>query len=170
MAELIDAEVDRSRLLRMMFRIRAFETKLLELFSEGKLFGTTHTCIGQEACAASLYASVDPQRDAVFTNHRCHGHFLAYGGSMRALMAEIMGRRGGVCGGRGGSQHLCEGRFFSQGIQGGGSRSPRDWPPEPNGRPAGASSSRTSATEPWAKGSFMKRPIWPLSNASRCSS
>jgi 2-oxoisovalerate dehydrogenase E1 component len=103
-----------------MARTRAFEMKLLSLFSEGKLYGTTHTYIGQEACAAALYTHVDPARDAVFTNHRCHGHYLAYGGSMAALMAEIMGKVGGVCSSRGGSQHLCDGRFFSQGVQGGG--------------------------------------------------
>lgn len=110
----------RAQLLRTMARIRAFETKLLSLFSEGKLFGTTHTCIGQEACAAALYPHIDPARDAVFTNHRCHGHYLACGGSMTSLMAEIMGKVGSLCRSRGGSQHLCDGRFFSQGVQGGG--------------------------------------------------
>jgi 2-oxoisovalerate dehydrogenase E1 component len=105
--------------LREIARIRAFELRLLELFAEGRLFGTTHTCIGQEACAVALYASVDPARDAAFSNHRCHGHYLAFGGSMTALMAEIMGREMGVCSGRGGSQHLCEGSFFSQGVQAG---------------------------------------------------
>jgi 2-oxoisovalerate dehydrogenase E1 component len=108
-----------ARMIALIARIRSFEKKLLDLFAEGKLSGTTHTCIGQEVCAASLYAHVDPERDAVFTNHRCHGHFLAYGGPMKALMAEIMGKEGGVCLGRGGSQHLFYKRFFSQGIQGG---------------------------------------------------
>jgi len=107
------------RLVALMARIRAFELELLRLFSEGKLSGTTHTCVGQEACAAALYAHVDPRSDAVFSNHRCHGHFLAYGGPMRGLLAEIMGKEGGTCQGRGGSQHLCYERFFSQGIQGG---------------------------------------------------
>jgi 2-oxoisovalerate dehydrogenase E1 component len=109
---------DTKSLVKTMVRIRSFEQALLELFSQGKLFGTTHTCIGQEACAAALYANVDPQKDVVFSNHRCHGHFLAFGGSMYALMAEIMGKRGALCGGRGGSQHLCDGNFFSQGVQG----------------------------------------------------
>jgi 2-oxoisovalerate dehydrogenase E1 component len=117
--DLPEAAVDRDRLVAEIARIRAFEMKLLDLFSEGKLFGTTHTCIGQEVCTVSLYPHLDRARDAVFTNHRCHGHFLAHGGSMRALLAEIRGKSGGVCGGRGGSQHLCEGRFYSQGIQGG---------------------------------------------------
>lgn len=107
-------------LIQEIARIRAFEMHLLKLFSEGKLFGTTHTCVGQEACAAALYHNIDSDRDAVFSNHRCHGHFLAYGGSMRDLLAEIMGKAGGVCSGHGGSQHLYYKRFFSTGILGGG--------------------------------------------------
>jgi TPP-dependent pyruvate/acetoin dehydrogenase alpha subunit len=55
----------------------------------------------------------------VFSNHRGHGHFLAAGGEPRALFAELMGRASGVCGGRGGSQHLCWGNFYSNGVQGG---------------------------------------------------
>jgi 2-oxoisovalerate dehydrogenase E1 component len=108
-----------ARMMDLIARIRAFELELLDLFSQGKLSGTTHTYVGQEVCAAGLYAAIDPERDAVFTNHRCHGHFLAYGGPMPSLLAEIMGKFGGTCGGRGGSQHLCYRRFFSQGIQGG---------------------------------------------------
>ncbi|MCI0526166.1 MAG: thiamine pyrophosphate-dependent enzyme, partial [Nitrospira sp.] len=59
------------------------------------------------------------EEDYVFSNHRCHGHFLGYGGALEGLIAEIMGKASGVCGGRGGSQHLCQDRFFSNGIQGG---------------------------------------------------
>lgn len=127
-ADLLPADVgmpDRSesalriRLIQQMVRIRVFEQKLLQMFAEGRLFGTTHTCIGQEAGTVALYEHLDRTTDAVFTNHRCHGQFLAWGGTERELLAEIMGREGGVCGGRGGSQHLCKGRFFSQGIQAG---------------------------------------------------
>jgi TPP-dependent pyruvate/acetoin dehydrogenase alpha subunit len=57
--------------------------------------------------------------DIVFSNHRCHGHFLAYGGDPRALFAELMGKATGVCGGRGGSQHLHWRNFYSNGVQGG---------------------------------------------------
>ncbi len=111
---------DLSKSATLIARIRAFEFALLRLFSEGKISGTTHTSIGQEVCAAGLFPNLDPSRDAVFSTHRCHGHFLAYGGPMRGLLAEIMGKEGGVCLGRGGSQHLCYGRFFSNGIVGGG--------------------------------------------------
>jgi len=55
----------------------------------------------------------------VFSNHRCHGHFLAKEDDPEGLLAEIMGRKNGVCGGRGGSQHLHKNNFYSNGIQGG---------------------------------------------------
>ncbi len=84
----------------------------------GQFFGTTHTYRGQEADAVGVLASIQ-QDDIVFSNHRCHGHFLAYGGDPRALFAELMGRATGVCGGRGGSQHLHWRNFYSNGIQGG---------------------------------------------------
>ena len=57
--------------------------------------------------------------DYVFSNHRCHGHFISVTNQVEKLIAEIMGKETGVCGGWGGSQHLCSGHFFSNGIQGG---------------------------------------------------
>jgi 2-oxoisovalerate dehydrogenase E1 component len=100
--------------------IREVEQKLLELFSAGKLFGTVHTCIGQELVGGAVAQSLAPG-DLIFSNHRCHGHFLARTGNVEGLIAEVMGKSTGVCGGRGGSQHLCdiERGFFSNGIQGG---------------------------------------------------
>ncbi len=102
-----------------MALIRAVEERLLGLFSEGKLFGTTHTCIGQETCAYAVVDALDRERDLIFSNHRCHGHYLMYSDDAEGLLAEIMGRATGVCGGRGGSQHLCADGFFSNGVQGG---------------------------------------------------
>lgn len=101
-----------------MYHIRMFEETLLRLFSENKLSGTTHTSIGQEAVAVAAMAAVDPG-DFVFSNHRCHGHFLAYCGRSDLLFAEIMGKSIGMCGGRGGSQHICYRNFYSNGVQGG---------------------------------------------------
>jgi 2-oxoisovalerate dehydrogenase E1 component len=98
--------------------IRGVEGKLLELFSQGKLFGTVHTCIGQEFSGVALARSLR-KGDLIFSNHRCHGHFLAWTGNVEGLIAEIMGKRTGVCGGRGGSQHLCSEGFYSNGVQGG---------------------------------------------------
>jgi TPP-dependent pyruvate/acetoin dehydrogenase alpha subunit len=108
-----------SDLYRMMAFIRTFEEKLLEQFGQGKIFGTTHTCIGQEANAVSIITSLERDRDTIWSNHRCHGHFLAYCGNAYGLFAEILGKKDGVCGGRGGSQHLAYRNFFSSGIQGG---------------------------------------------------
>src|SRR5262245_10502515 len=99
--------------------IRAVEERLLALFTEGKLFGTTHTCLGQEACAYGVVGALDPGRDLVFSTHRCHGHYLMWCDDAEGLIAEIMGRATGTCGGRGGSQHLCRDGFHSNGVQGG---------------------------------------------------
>ncbi len=102
----------------MAVKIRAFERTALELFAQDKLSGTTHTYIGQEATAAAAMSFVG-ERDVVFSNHRCHGHYLAYGGDERALLAEIMSKESGLCGGRGGSQHIHYKNFYTNGIQGG---------------------------------------------------
>jgi len=104
--------------LKMALRIRRTEQKLLQLFSEGKLFGTVHTCIGQEFVAVAVGRALRAD-DIVFSNHRGHGHFLATGGTIVELIAEVMGKEAGICRGRGGSQHLQKGRYFSNGIQGG---------------------------------------------------
>lgn len=98
--------------------IRRTEERLLQLFSEGKLFGTVHTCIGQEFVGVSVARAIEP-RDTLFSNHRGHGHFLAYTGDLLGLIGEVMGKSVGVCGGRGGSQHLHRGNFYSNGVLGG---------------------------------------------------
>jgi acetoin:2,6-dichlorophenolindophenol oxidoreductase subunit alpha len=108
-----------TRFYQQMVLIRIVEERLLELFSQGQIFGTTHTSIGQEANAVGVLNALDRDKDIVWSNHRCHGHFIAYSGEIEGLIAEIMGRVTGVCGGRGGSQHLCFHNFHSNGIQGG---------------------------------------------------
>jgi TPP-dependent pyruvate/acetoin dehydrogenase alpha subunit len=104
---------------RVAVAIRGFEQMLLDQFARGRVGGTTHTCIGQEIAAVAVTAALDRGRDCVFSNHRGHGHFLAYCGEMFLLLAEILGRPDGVCGGRGGSQHLHLRNFYSNGVQGG---------------------------------------------------
>jgi 2-oxoisovalerate dehydrogenase E1 component len=99
--------------------IRRTEELLLRLFSQGLLSGTTHTCIGQELCAMSVVRALNNPADVVLSNHRNHGHFLTYSGDFLGLVAEIMGRSAGVCGGIGGSQHLAFRGFHSNGVQGG---------------------------------------------------
>ncbi|HEU5274404.1 MAG TPA: thiamine pyrophosphate-dependent enzyme, partial [Xanthobacteraceae bacterium] len=74
---------------------------------------------GQEIAAVAVTAALDRARDCVFSNHRGHGHFLAYCGELFLLLAEIFGRPDGLCGGRGGSQHLQLRNFYSNGVLGG---------------------------------------------------
>lgn len=105
-------------LYRSLYRIRRFEETVLTNFPRNIFFGTTHTYLGQEADAVGVLDHLKEQ-DIVFSNHRCHGHYLAYGGDPRALFAELMGRATGVCGGRGGSQHLHWNNFYSNGVLGG---------------------------------------------------
>jgi 2-oxoisovalerate dehydrogenase E1 component len=97
--------------------IRLVEEKLLDLFSKGLLHGTVHTCIGQEFSAVCIIKYLN-EDDFIFSNHRCHGHFIAKTNNIKGLIAEIMGLNSGVCGGFGGSQHLYSRGFFSNGIQG----------------------------------------------------
>ena len=105
-------------LYRLILLLRRFDELVLEYYPRGVFFGTTHTYLGQEANAVGVLYHLQPD-DVVFSNHRCHGHFLAAGGDPRALFAELMGKSTGVCGGRGGSQHLYWRNFYSNGVQGG---------------------------------------------------
>ena len=107
-----------STLYERMYFIRRFEETLLDLFAQGKLVGTTHTYIGQEANAVGLVEHLEPERDTIFSNHRCHGHYLAFTDDAFGLLSEVMGKATGTCGGKGGSQHLCKGNFYSNGVLG----------------------------------------------------
>jgi TPP-dependent pyruvate/acetoin dehydrogenase alpha subunit len=107
-----------AQLYERMYFIRRFEESLLDLFSQGKLVGTTHTYIGQEANGVGIIDHLDRERDVVFSNHRCHGHYLAFTDDALGLLCEVMGKAPGVCGGKGGSQHLCNGNFYSNGVLG----------------------------------------------------
>ena len=106
------------RLYGEMVFIRRFEETLLELFSLGKLTGTTHTYIGQEANAVGVIDHLDRERDVILSNHRCHGHYLSFTGDAFGLLCEVMGKAAGTCSGKGGSQHLCKGNFYSNGVLG----------------------------------------------------
>ena len=104
--------------LRQAILIREVEGAFLRLFSDGRLNGTVHTCVGQEFSALAFAGQLE-DGDCVFSNHRCHGHYIAFTGEYRRLIAELMGKAEGVCGGVGSSQHLCAENFYSNGIQGG---------------------------------------------------
>ena len=106
------------KVLKQLLLIRNVEQAFLDLFSQGKLNGTVHTCIGQEL-SASAFAGQLKRSDFVFSNHRCHGHFIAYTGEWKKLLLELMGKKDGVCSGVGSSQHLQLDNFYSNGIQGG---------------------------------------------------
>lgn len=99
--------------------VRSTEHLILDLFGRGLLSGTTHTCLGQELCQLAVVRALNDPDDAVLSNHRNHGHFMTYSGQFSALVAEIMGREGGVCRGYGGSQHIAYRHFHSNGVQAG---------------------------------------------------
>ncbi|HZK81610.1 MAG TPA: thiamine pyrophosphate-dependent dehydrogenase E1 component subunit alpha, partial [Humisphaera sp.] len=105
-------------LYERMALVRAFEERVLALFAQGELTGTTHTSLGQEAVAVGVLSQIT-REDIVFSSHRCHGHYLAFFDEPDGLMAELMGRATGLCGGIGGSQHLQRGNFYTNGVQGG---------------------------------------------------
>lgn len=107
----------REKFYFQMVLIRRFEERILELFNKGDLFGTTHTYIGQESNAIAVINHLE-DKDIIFSNHRCHGHYIVRTSDVTGLLAELMGKAGGVCGGRGGSQHLCNNNFYTNGIQG----------------------------------------------------
>ncbi|MDZ7815141.1 MAG: thiamine pyrophosphate-dependent dehydrogenase E1 component subunit alpha [Planctomycetota bacterium] len=111
-----------SEMYLQMLRIRGFETLVEELFADGKIHGTTHLCIGQEAVPVGISAHLAPA-DLTVSNHRGHGHFLARGADTRRLFAELLGRQDGYCRGKGGTQHLSclnLGHLGSNGITAGG--------------------------------------------------
>ena len=90
-----------------MFEIRSFEDRVQEMFFEGTVHGTTHTCQGQEAVAVGVAAAARPD-DTVTCTYRGHGVALALGMTPLSIMGEIMGRKLGAIGGVGGSMHLCD--------------------------------------------------------------
>ncbi len=105
-------------MIREAITIRTVENKFLSLFAEGKLNGTVHTSVGQEFSAIA-FAGQLKSSDFVFSNHRCHGHYISFTKDITGLIAELLGKKSGICGGIGSSQHLQNGNFYSNGIQGG---------------------------------------------------
>jgi pyruvate dehydrogenase E1 component alpha subunit len=109
-------------LLRTMVRIRRFEERCVELYSATKIRGFLHLYIGEEAVAAGVMDTLEPD-DAVVATYREHGHAMAKGVSPRSIMAEMFGKAEGCSRGRGGSMHLFDGptRFYGgNAIVGGG--------------------------------------------------
>lgn len=94
-----------AELYERMLQIRRFEEEAARLYTERKIGGFLHLYIGQEAVAVGSISVLEP-RDHVMTAYRCHGHYLARGGSSKAGMAELMGKVTGCAEGRGGSMHF----------------------------------------------------------------
>jgi pyruvate dehydrogenase E1 component alpha subunit len=118
-------ELDRDLLLgayRKMRTIRAFEEKLGELVTTGKLGGFMHLYVGEEAVAVGVCSHLDDQ-DTVASTHRGHGHCIAKGVDVAGMMAELFGRATGLCKGKGGSMHIADiekGMLGANGIVGAG--------------------------------------------------
>lgn len=105
-----------------MARIRRFETEVGRRFREGDVQGFVHVSLGQEAVAAGACA-VLAREDYITTTHRGHGHCIAKGANIDAMMAELFGRATGICGGKGGSMHIADpalGILGANGIVGAG--------------------------------------------------
>lgn len=88
-----------------MLRIRMIEETIADRYKEQEMRCPVHLSSGQEAIAVGV-CTVLRQTDQIVSTHRCHAHYLAKGGDLKAMLAEIYGRAAGSCGGRGGSMHL----------------------------------------------------------------
>jgi TPP-dependent pyruvate/acetoin dehydrogenase alpha subunit len=91
----------------LMLLIRLFETEMQRLFLKGEVHGTTHLCAGQEAVPVGVCSALEPD-DYLAGTYRGHGHALAKGTDPDALLAEMLGRATGVCGGRAGSMNVID--------------------------------------------------------------
>ena len=109
-------------LFATMCRIRAFERMVIRGTKEDLVKGAAHLSIGQEAVAAGVCGNLR-RTDQIASNHRGHGHTIAKGADPEAMMRELFGKEGGVCGGKGGSMHIADfdvGMLGANGIVGAG--------------------------------------------------
>ncbi len=105
-----------------MLRIRRVEENLLEVFAKGEIPGFIHACIGQEAAPVAVCSHLN-DADSIGSTHRGHGHALAKGVDLKLFMAELFGKKNGLCRGRSGSMHVADrnlGIIGANGIVGGG--------------------------------------------------
>ena len=94
-------------LFGMMVQIRVVEERIVDLYPEQEMRCPVHLCIGQEAVSAGVCAALEKE-DYVLSGHRSHGHYLAKGGDLKRMMAEIYGKATGCAQGKGGSMHLVD--------------------------------------------------------------
>jgi pyruvate dehydrogenase E1 component alpha subunit len=116
MAGQLDGEVG-VELLRSMWRIRAFEERVGQLTRANEVHGLVHLSVGQEAVAVGVCGQLRDD-DPVYSGHRAHGHAIAKGAPLARVMAELMGRDGGLCRGLGGSMHLVDAKHGFLGATG----------------------------------------------------
>ena len=118
-------QLNREQLLqayRQMRTIRVFEERIHDEFATGEIPGFVHLYAGEEASAVGIALNLD-ERDNIASTHRGHGHCIAKGCDVKAMMAELYGRADGLCGGKGGSMHIADldaGMMGANGIVGGG--------------------------------------------------
>src|SRR5205823_11719987 len=99
----IGMSLDLREALRLMLTIRLFDEQAMALYRAGEMRGTTHPYIGMEAVGVGVMAALQPT-DWVTSTHRGHGHTIAKGGDLKRMMAELLGRATGYCGGKGRSE------------------------------------------------------------------
>ena len=107
---------------RKMALSRAFEETAIRLFSLGKVHGTAHFCVGEEATGTGVCAGIELQ-DLIYATHRGHGQSISKGMDIKRMMAEFLGKATGVCKGKGGCMHIADisaGNLGANGIVGGG--------------------------------------------------
>ncbi len=108
--------------LLQMYQIRAFEEQAEKSYMAGKIHGTMHLSIGQEASAVGSISTLEPS-DYIIGHHRGHGLTIAKGADLNLMMAEFYGKENGYCRGRGGSMHIADvkgGNLGANGVVGGG--------------------------------------------------
>jgi len=116
---------ERDRLLwmyRTMVRIRLFDDRIVRMFNSGRIGGSLHSYVGEEAVATGVCSNLRPD-DYMVSTHRGHGHMLAKGGRMDRMMAELLARTTGYCQAKGGSMHIVDmslGILGANGIVGAG--------------------------------------------------
>jgi len=109
-------------MLRLMQTIRRFEERASADFLSGDIYGVVHCYIGEEAVAVGVCSALT-RRDQIISTHRGHGHCIAKGADLNRMMAELYGREGGYCKGKGGSMHIADfdiGMLGANGIVAGG--------------------------------------------------
>ena len=105
-------------LYRTIVRIRHFETRGIQLYRQGLIRGYFHPYLGEEAIATGVCAALDKTRDYISSSHRGHGHCIAWKADLPKMVAELLGREGGYCRGRGGSMHIADVKDHNLGANG----------------------------------------------------